>query len=162
MIRSLRLSSLLAAMLLLSGCALFKWKTPAQRRAEQQRALERARQPSLVGKITLVKEAEQFVLIDAPSLPTPKAGTVWRTYSGTSQTGELRATGVRRRPWVIADITNGNPQAGDTVLQPAPVEATTTPPRAAPATAQPTPVPTAPAKAPPFWKRWLRGIGLGK
>ena len=84
----------------------------------------------------------------------PRAGTTWRAYSDGALSAELRATGVRRRPWVIADIVSGQPQKGDTVMQPPEVESATAP-RAEPVRRDVTPPPPPPAKRAPFWKRWL-------
>lgn len=143
---------LLLGLALLPGCALWKGRADAGRRVAMEKALAEARQhPVRVGRIVLVNADAHFVLIDAASAQTPRAGAVWRAYSGGALTAELRATGVRRRPWVIADIVQGKPAAGDLVVQPAEAEPTAAP-RAEAVQHDP---PTPPVRSLPFWKRWL-------
>lgn len=118
------------------------------------RAVEEGRRhPWIVGRITLVNEADRFALIDATSSQPGPAGTMWRAYSSGELTAELRSTGVRRRPWVIADIVQGKPRIGDTVLQPAELEPSTAP--RAEAVQRDAAPPLPPPR--PFWKRWLGG-----
>ena len=159
MIRSFipRFCAFLLCLSLLPGCALFKKRSEAKRRAATEKALAEARgRPLLVGRVALVNTADRFVLIDAASAPAARAGATWRAYSDGALSAELRSTNVRRRPWIIADVVSGEPQKGDTVLQPPEIE-TTAAPRAEPVGREPEPA--APAKPAPFWKRWL---GLGK
>ncbi len=78
-----------------------------------------APQPMLVGTISLVNEGSRFVLIDNGDLPAPESGSVMKSYGDGAETGELMATQVRRRPFIIADIKGGAPQKGDRVLLPA-------------------------------------------
>jgi hypothetical protein len=153
MIRSLsRLCVFLLCFSMFSGCALFRKRAEKKQRAAMEKALgEASRSPLLVGRIALVNLTDRFVLIDAASAPAARAGATWRAYSGGTVSAELRSTDVRRRPWVIADIVSGEPQTGDTVMQPGEVEPGVAP-RAEPVRREP---PTAPAKPVPFWKRWF-------
>jgi hypothetical protein len=142
----------LLCLALLPGCALFKKRSSAKQRAANEKALAEARKrPLLVGRIVLVNPTDRFVLIDAATAPAARVGATWRAYSEGALSAELRATDVRRRPWVIADIVSGEPQTGDTVMQPAEIESATAP-RAEPVRPEP---PAPPAKPVPFWKRWL-------
>jgi hypothetical protein len=142
---------------LFPGCASFKKRSDAKHRAATERTVDQAgSQPLLVGKIALVNAGDRFVLIDAASTPATRVGANWRAYTGGAMSAELRATDVRRRPWVIADIVSGEPQTGDTVMQPAEAEAGTTP-RAEPVRHE---TATPAAKPLPFWKRWLGRVGL--
>jgi hypothetical protein len=156
---NVRVCALLLCVLLLPGCSIFGKRSAAKKTAasEQVRA-EAARRPLQVGRIALVNTTDGFVLIDAASFPSARTGETWRAYSGDTVSAELRATDVRRRPWVIADIVTGEPKTGDMVMQPAGTEAGNTP-RAEPVAPAPATPPA--TKAPPFWKRWLGRAGLG-
>ncbi len=146
-----RLSAFLLCLSLLPGCAIFQPRSDEKKRAAQEQAVaEVNRRPALVGRIALVNAEENFVLIDAGTAPAARSGAMWRAYAGDAISAELRATDVKRRPWVIADIVSGEPRTGDTVMQPA-GEATGTAPRAEPVFPEPAP----PAKRVPFWKRWF-------
>lgn len=71
-----------------------------------------------IGTITLINTEENYVLIDGGSLPAPEEGAMLKSYLHGSQTAELQATSVRRRPFIIADIKNGQPHIGDRVEMP--------------------------------------------
>jgi hypothetical protein len=143
----------------LGGCQLLPRAAAARRRAANEKAMAEARQrPLLMGRIALVNAETHFVLVDGADAQSPKAGASLRSYADGALSGELRATGVRRRPFFIADIVHGTPAKGDVVLQPGEGEAPTAP-RAEPVRHQP---PTPPAQPFPFWKRWLRGLRFGK
>lgn len=73
-------------------------------------------QPILTGVISLVNEEARFVLIDNGILAAPSSGAQMKSYSGSAETAELVATGVRRRPFTIADIRSGAPRKGDRVF----------------------------------------------
>lgn len=156
MIRPLaRLCVFLFCLSLLPGCAIFKKRSVSKKRVEAEKAVaEAARRPLLVGRIALVNASDGFVLIDAATASLARSGASWRAYSGDAISAELRSTDVKRRPWVIADIVSGEPQTGDTVMQPA-GEAEGTAPRAEAVTSVAPETPAAPAKRPPFWKRWF-------
>src|SRR5690348_3965707 len=67
------LSALLAAILLLPGCALLPWNL-SFRKKKPPRAIARFSQA--VGTVVLVSEDPSFVLIDNGPLPPPAPGTV--------------------------------------------------------------------------------------
>lgn len=139
--------------LLLVGCGWNPWAA-GRRKAAAQRALDEARRaPLVVGQVSLVNEDERFALIEGNLVQPPAAGTILRIYSGDAVTAELRATGVRRRPFLVADLVSGTPAKGQLVVQSTPVEAA--PPPATPAT----PAATAAPKPAPIWKRWLGFLG---
>lgn len=94
---------------LLAGCSLFRHDPKRGSAAAPPR-------PLVVGIITLVNESEHFVLIDTDVLAAPSAGALLQTWAEGRQTGELTASAVQRRPFVIADIRQGNPRKGDRVV----------------------------------------------
>jgi hypothetical protein len=137
-----------------TGCALLP-NSPAKRRAAAQKEqTEAGKRPLLIGRITLVNAEEKFVLIDAAGTHAPAAETILRAYAGTELTGELRATKVQRRPFLIADITQGEPKRGDTVVRSGSLEPSE--PLAVAVTA-PTPTP-----APKRRSLWLRLLPFRK
>ena len=73
--------------------------------------------PLLVGTITLVNTEGGFTLIDSGNTPNPSVGEVIKSRTADVESGELRVTEVRRRPFYIADIIKGKPQKGDQVFQ---------------------------------------------
>jgi hypothetical protein len=135
----------------LASCAWLGRGKKARRDAEER--ARAASRPVSVGRVALVNASEHFALIEADLAQVPASGTKLRTYSGGVLSSELRATGVRRRPFLVADLVSGVPAKGDLVVQPAPEEPA--PPPALAATA----VEATPAEPPrprfPFWKRWL-------
>lgn len=158
-LRSLACSTLfLICVGALPACALLPKGSKAQARAAAARASEEShRRPLLVGQVAMVNAEDGFVLVDAATVTTVRAGTIWRTYTGTAVSAELRATEVRRRPWVVADIVSGIPQKNDTVMQPAGALEGTAPRAEAvlPPATEEVPGDEASAKRAPFWKRWF-------
>ena len=74
--------------------------------------------PSVVGSVAVVDEERRFVLIDLESgLYVPPPGVVLRTANASGETGRLRTSPEEKRPFVAADIVQGNPAVGDQVLQ---------------------------------------------
>lgn len=156
---SARLCVLLLCLLFGPGCASLGKRAGSKNVAATERATaEASRGPHLVGRIALVNESDRFVLIDAASAPATRLGAIWRAYTGDAISAELRATDVRRRPWVIADIVSGEPQKGDTVIQPG-ADGEGASPRAEIVSQEAVPQP--PPKRLPFWKRWSGGGRLG-
>ncbi len=74
-------------------------------------------EPLLIGTVTLVNEMDHFVLIDTGTGPVPAKGTALKTFRDGVVTGIVSVGDVTRRPFVIADISNGSPQKGDQVFQ---------------------------------------------
>ncbi len=73
--------------------------------------------PRRVGTITLVNEAERFVLIDTGFSTVPPVGVALKSMSGEVATGVVVVGNVARRPFVVADIVQGAPKKGDGVFQ---------------------------------------------
>jgi hypothetical protein len=92
-----------------SGCAWHRHKRP--------RAAEDPSGPRRVGTVASVNEALQFVLIDVGSLYAPEPGTALKSFSHDQQTGILAVNPERRRPFIAADIIEGEPKVGDEVRE---------------------------------------------
>ena len=77
-------------------------------------------QPSIVvGEIALVDEKRGFVLVDLESnLYVPAPGTALRSIRAMSgETAHLKASAEQKRPFIAADILDGDPAVGDVVVQ---------------------------------------------
>ncbi len=99
-----------------TGCAVLRRGKKTFRSRDAATAL--ARRPlQRLGTITLVNEAEGFVLIDSGALPTPATGAKLTSYSGALLSGQLKAGPARRRPFVVADILEGAPRRGDEIFE---------------------------------------------
>jgi len=102
-----------------------------------------------IGTITLVNEAEHFVLIDNGTSPAPASGMVLKAYSGDTSSGELLASDLRRNPFIIADIRSGTPKKGDRVFYDVPKgQQPPGAPGSIPAPGTPVAPPTSPASLP--------------
>jgi len=66
----------------------------------------------------MVNKEEKFVLIDAMISQNLGAGTVLVCISDQKQTATLRMSTLRNPPFLIADITDGDPSPGDQVFVP--------------------------------------------
>ena len=76
------------------------------------------RRPMIVGEIALVNEAKRFVLIDLQSnLYVPAPGTALHTTNASGETAHLKAGPEQKRPFIAADIVDGEPAVGDQVVR---------------------------------------------
>ena len=74
--------------------------------------------PRVVGEVTVVDEEKRFVLIDLESnLYVPAPGTALRTTNAQGETSHLKASPEQKRPFVAADIVDGDPAVGDQVVR---------------------------------------------
>lgn len=96
----------------LAGCAALRGRQSAKRSNQPVPAV-----PILVGTITLVNEEGRYVLIDSGMSPSPLAGAVLKSRRAETESGELKAGAIRKRPFAIADVVKGTPQVGDQVFQ---------------------------------------------
>ncbi len=72
----------------------------------------------VVGEIAIVDEEKQFVLVDLESnLYVPTPGTPLRSINATGETAHLKASPEQKRPFIAADIVDGDPAVGDQVLR---------------------------------------------
>lgn len=109
---------LLALALSLGGCAVLKkFHLPGRRHAPKAQAAPPPTVPQFVGTITLVNEAEHFVLVDVGQSSVPREGAALKAMAGNVETGVVAVGNVRRRPFVIADIVRGEPKKGNQVFQ---------------------------------------------
>lgn len=100
------LSVIVVSSLALTGCG----------SRDKRRRADAAPRPQFVGTITLVNETERFVLIDGGFAVLPEEVEL-RSFTGEIESGLLKPTAVRRRPFIIADIVSGSPKKGDRVFQ---------------------------------------------
>jgi len=84
----------------------------------ERTAARAAEQPVAVGEVALVDEANRFVLIDlASSLYVPEPGVLLRAKNASGKTARLKTAAERKRPFVAADIVDGEPKVGDQVVR---------------------------------------------
>ena len=73
---------------------------------------------SVVGEIAVVEEEKRFVLIDLESnLYVPAPGTPLRSTNAAGKTAHLKASPEQKRPFIAADIVDGEPAVGDEVVR---------------------------------------------
>lgn len=105
----LTIAQALALLLLSAGCALSRRPKP----------VVAAPAPSQinVGKIALVNAEEHFVLIDlGPYLYVPPPGAALHSVGAAGAIAHLRAAPEQKRPFIAAEILDGQPAAGDEVF----------------------------------------------
>jgi hypothetical protein len=74
--------------------------------------------PSVVGEIAVVDEERRFVLIDLESnLYVPAPGTALRSINAAGKSAHLEASPEQKRPFIAADIVDGEPAVGDEVVR---------------------------------------------
>ena len=74
--------------------------------------------PTVIGEVAVVDEEKKFVLIDLDSnLYVPSAGTTLRATNASGQTAHLKASPEQKRPFIAADIVDGDPAVGDQVVR---------------------------------------------
>lgn len=111
-----RFGGLFTFCLLLGGCTSAQPKTrPLGERVIVRKQHSETWIPQL-GRITLVDEPAQFVLLDIGTAPAPSSGTMLRSHSNQGPTAELEVSRFQKRPFLIADIKSGHPQFGDRVF----------------------------------------------
>jgi len=75
-------------------------------------------QPMIVGEIALVDEAQRFVLVDLDNhLYVPSPGTALQTTNASGEVAHLKASPEQKRPFIAADIIDGDPVVGDQVIK---------------------------------------------
>ena len=96
--------------LALGGCGSIGRRTTAPKMAGP-RAIN-------VGEVAVVDKERRFVLIDLESsLYVPAPGAALRTLQGSTETARLKVSPERKRPFIAADILDGEPKVGDRVVQ---------------------------------------------
>lgn len=76
-----------------------------------------AQAPRLIGTIKMVNKEDRFVLIDAVSVSGLQPGDALVCVVNQRESAFLRASPLKNPPFLIADITGGNPSAGDKVFK---------------------------------------------
>ena len=110
LIRRLAITGGAAYSLAFGGCQL----NPTQKRT----AVRAADQPVVVGEVAWVDETNHFVLIDVGSgLYVPAPGVLLRAKNTSGETARLKTAPERKRPFVAADIVDGEPKVGDQVIR---------------------------------------------
>jgi hypothetical protein len=98
-----------AAFLLFTGASCAPRAQPTAGRAAPTR-------PVVIGEVAVVDEEKKFVLIDLDSnLYVPAPGTTLRATNASGGTAHLRASPEQKRPFIAADIVDGDPAVGDQV-----------------------------------------------
>jgi len=113
-------SQILARGLMMAGAATSSLLTFAGCAAHPQPATgaPRSARPSVVGEIAVVDEEKRFVLIDLGSnLYVPAPGVAMRSTNAAGATAHLKASPEQKRPFIAADIIDGEPAVGDEVVR---------------------------------------------
>jgi hypothetical protein len=70
----------------------------------------------VVGEIAVVDEEKRFVLVDLDSnLYVPLPGTQLQSRNAAGKVARLKASPEQERPFIAADIVEGDPAVGDEV-----------------------------------------------
>jgi hypothetical protein len=81
-------------------------------------AAPRPARPSVVGEIAVVDEEKRFVLIDLGSnLYVPAPGAAMNSINAAGAIAHLKASPEQKRPFIAADIIDGEPGVGDEVVR---------------------------------------------
>ena len=74
--------------------------------------------PVVIGEIAVMDEEQRFVLIDLDSnLYVPAPGTALRTTNPSGKIAQLKASPEQKRPFIAADIIDGDPVVGEQVIR---------------------------------------------
>ncbi len=74
--------------------------------------------PRIVGTVALVDEGKRFVLIDLESnLYVPSPGTALESRNAAGESAHLKAAPEQKRPFIAADILDGEPAVGDQMVR---------------------------------------------
>lgn len=106
-----------AALLLVIGCA---GRRPASQAASHPAGAEPSATPRMVhrvvGEVAVVNVAERFVLVDlGANLYVPVPGEPLRASGANGETAHLKTSPEQKRPFIAADIIDGQPKVGDEV-----------------------------------------------
>jgi len=113
-------SQILARGLMIAGAATSSLLTFPSCASQPQTATAAPRpaHPSVVGEIAIVDEEKRFVLIDLGSnLYVPAPGTAMHSINAAGATAHLKASSEQKRPFIAADIIDGEPAVGDEVVR---------------------------------------------
>jgi len=103
----------------LAGCASPKNNikpiadAPAEKKTHDKIII--TQEPTLVGTVVRVNESPRFAVLNFPVGTLPGIGQHLNTYRQGLKIGEIRITGPQLDDNVIADVTDGSVQVGDTI-----------------------------------------------
>lgn len=98
----------------LGGCSANPYKPASASAPSATSAQPRTIQ---VGEVRVVDAEKHFVLIDLQSnLYVPEPGTVLRAMRDTTESAKLKVTPEQKRPFIAADVIEGEPAPGDEVV----------------------------------------------
>jgi hypothetical protein len=113
-------SQILSRYLMIGGaaiCSLLTFSGCATQPRGAMAASQPAR-PSVVGAIAVVDEEKRFVLIDLGSnLYVPAPGAAMHSTNAAGAIAHLKASPEQKRPFIAADIIDGEPAVGDEVVR---------------------------------------------
>jgi hypothetical protein len=92
-------------------------------REEKKKAKERVKEQNVIvspdtglhGKVATYNDAGHFVVLTIPQDQMPQVDTELFIYRDNMKVGEVKVTGPQRDENVVADVVNGEAQAGDEV-----------------------------------------------
>lgn len=70
---------------------------------------------STTGKVVRYNDRAQFVVLEFPLVNMPAVGQQLFLYRNDLKVGEVKITGPQKEAHIVADLTSGEAQAGDTV-----------------------------------------------
>lgn len=100
----------------LSGCSSSQPKTKPVAKSSAPAAIVTP-DFSLAAKVISVNPVGRFVVLSFPSGVLPKIDQTMFLYRGGLKVAELRVTGPQQESNIVADITSGEAQVGDTVSE---------------------------------------------
>jgi hypothetical protein len=122
--------SLLAVVVLMSGCSLWPWhKKSPDTGATTSNAATNApgsgkkgkdklivtQETTPVGKVVRVNETARFAVLNFPVGMMPAAQQLMNVYRRGLKVGEVKVTGLRQDNNIVADILKGEAQIGDEI-----------------------------------------------
>ncbi len=107
--------AIISSVLALTSCAS---QTSGKTSGAAATAKASAPEPSVVGEVAVVDEEQHFVLVDLESnLYVPAPGTALRAMNAKGEIAHLKTSPEQKRPFVAADIIDGDPAVGDQVVR---------------------------------------------
>jgi hypothetical protein len=86
---------------------------PAEKNAHEKIVV--TQEPTLAGTVVRVNQSPSFAVLDFPVGTLPGIGQHLNVYRRGLKIGEVRITGPQLDENIIADVTDGGAQVGDTV-----------------------------------------------
>jgi len=111
--------SILSGVLLVGGCAGRKPAAPAANQGSadvRNQNLIVTPANALQGKVLKVNPGARFVVLNFPIGKLPNLGERLSIYRHNLKVGEVKITGPQREDNIVADISNGEAQVGDDVM----------------------------------------------